>query len=235
MQAPDRIHEVVAMTDIPSNVGRVLERLRNDAGRPQSDIAEALGVHPSRISRFETGALQLTPDELEQYLDAIGSEAAACYRDILAERWVDITPPDPWHPDARPLIDAMKMLSRLDQQVTGDAMLPQSLASQACFLRGRLLEATSFLSILVHSFGFIGKIGDGKTTAICFGTGLTRTSQKQPRDMRDECLLATQRNAVAPPCARWSSKVSLQRKGPLQYPSGSQLSLCRTKRCIGLF
>src|SRR5262249_27710698 len=47
---------------------------------------------------------------------------------------------------------------------------------------------------LAHRFGYIGKIGDGKTTAICFGTDLVRPSRKQPRDLRDECLLATQRS-----------------------------------------
>jgi hypothetical protein len=182
------------MSEVPSNVGRILEQLRLGADRKQSDIANALGMHPSRISRFETGALQLTPEELDQYLEAIGSEAAACYRDILAERWEEITPPEPWHPDARVLIDAMKMLQRLDTEVIGDEMLPQSLASQARFLRGRLLETASFLALPAHSFGFIGKIGDGKTTAICFGTGLTRPSEKHPRDLRDECLLATQRS-----------------------------------------
>jgi hypothetical protein len=33
-----------------------------------------------------------------------------------------------------------------------------------------------------------------RTTAICFQTKLTRQSKKQPRDLRDECLLATQRS-----------------------------------------
>src|ERR1700694_3027853 len=123
------------MIDIPANIGRVLERLRVDADRKQSGIAEALGFHPSRISRLETGALQPNSDEIERYLSALASEAAALYRDILAERWIDIPRPAPWPPDARALVDAMRLLRKLDDEVIGDPKLPQSLAGQARFLR----------------------------------------------------------------------------------------------------
>jgi transcriptional regulator with XRE-family HTH domain len=181
------------MNDIPSDVGRILRQLRSDARREQSDIAEALALHPSRISRLESGAVRADPDDIEKYLSALATEAAERYRDILAERWAEIPRPDPWHPDARALVASMRLLRKVDE-IIGDPKLPQSLAGQARFLRGRLLHSASYLSILAHSFGFIGKIGDGKTTAICFQTGLTRASQKQPRDLRDECLLATQRS-----------------------------------------
>ena len=191
-----RLHtsEVSPMQEIPADVGRVLERLRRDAGPKQSDVAEALGLHPSRISRLETGAAQPAADEVVEYLKAIGGEAAALYSDILAARWVEIDRPGPWHPNARALIDAMALLQRLDEQVIADPALPQSLSGQAQFLRARLLGSTAYLSNLAHRVAFIGKIGDGKTTAICFQTGLTRPSRKQPRDLRDECLLATQRS-----------------------------------------
>ena len=182
------------MEEIPADIGRVLERLRKDAGPKQSDVAEALGLHPSRISRLETGAAQPDADEVVQYLKAIGGEAAALYSDILAARWIEIDRPDPWHPNARALIDAMALLQRLDEQVIADPALPQSLSGQAQFLRARLLGSAAYLSNLAHRAAFIGKIGDGKTTAICFQTGLTRPSQRQPRDLRDECLLATQRS-----------------------------------------
>jgi len=182
------------MQEIPADVGRVLERLRKDAGPKQSDVAEALKLHPSRISRLETGAAQPDADEVVQYLKVIGGEAAALYSDILAARWIEIDRPDPWHPNARALIDAMALLQRLDERVIADPALPQSLSGQAQFLRSRLLGSAAYLSNLAHRIAFIGKIGDGKTTAICFQTGLTRASQKQPRDLRDECLLATQRS-----------------------------------------
>src|SRR6266849_6081951 len=108
------------MHEIPSGAGRILERLRTEAGRKQSEIAEILGVHPSRISRLETGVSQASKEEVESYLSAVGSEAAARYRDILAESWVDIRPPDPWHPNARQLIDTMALLRRLDEELIAD-------------------------------------------------------------------------------------------------------------------
>ncbi|MFN3351753.1 helix-turn-helix domain-containing protein [Pseudorhodoplanes sp.] len=182
------------MQKIPSDVGRVLERLRKEAGPKQSDLAEALGVHPSRVSRWETGAAQAAAEEIVEYLKAIGGDAAALYQRILATRWVDIDPPDPWHPDAVSLVDAMTLLQRLDEQVINDPALPQSLSGQAQFLRERLIASARYLSNLTHHIAFIGKIGDGKTTALCFLTGLVRPSRKQPRDLRDECLLATQRS-----------------------------------------
>jgi transcriptional regulator with XRE-family HTH domain len=182
------------MHEIPADVGRVLERLRKDAGPKQSDVAEALGMHPSRISRLETGVAHPAADEVVQYLNTIGTEAATLYSDILAQRWVEIDRPDPWHLNARALIDTMALLRRLDEQVIADPTLPQSLSGQAQFLRRRLLGSATYLSNHAHRFAFIGKIGDGKTTAICFQTRLTRQSHKQPRDLRDECLLATQRS-----------------------------------------
>jgi transcriptional regulator with XRE-family HTH domain len=183
-----------SMQEIPSNVGRVLERLRDDENLKQSEIAKSLGVHTSRISRLETGAVPPTVEEVDQYLIAVGSESAALYGAILAETWIEIDRPDPWHPNARALIDTNMLLRRLDQELIADAALPQALSGQAQFLRGRLLRSAAYLSNLVHRVGFIGKIGDGKTTAICFQTGLIRESGKQPRDLRDECLLSTQRS-----------------------------------------
>jgi transcriptional regulator with XRE-family HTH domain len=182
------------MLHIPADIGRVLERLRLSADRKQSDIAQALGIHASRVSRLETGVTDPDPVEIEKYLGAIASEAAQRYRDILAVEWSDVPRPDPWHPDASALVQAMRLLRKLSNEVIGDPKLPQSLAGQARFLRSRLLHSASYLSNLAHTFGVIGKIGDGKTTAICFQTGLTRQSHKQPRDLRDECLLATQRS-----------------------------------------
>ncbi len=182
------------MLEIPTDVGRVLERLRREAGPKQADVAEALGLHPSRISRLETGVAQPDADEVVQYLKAIGGEAATLYAEILAARWVEIDRPDPWHPNARALLDAMTLLQKLDERVIADPALPQSLSGQAQFLRARLLGSAAYLFDLAHRIAFIGKIGDGKTTAICFLTRLTRPSQKHPRDLRDECLLATQRS-----------------------------------------
>src|SRR5579859_894167 len=182
------------MQEIPAEVGRVLERLRIETGRKQSEIAETLGLHPSRISRLETGAVQPTSEEVDRYLDAIGTDSAKLYREILAESWTEIGRPDPWHPNARELIDTAALLRRLDDELLADEMLPQSLSGQAQFLRGRLLGSTSYLASLAHSLALLGKIGDGKTTAGSFLTGLTRPSKKQPRDLRDECLLATQRS-----------------------------------------
>jgi transcriptional regulator with XRE-family HTH domain len=182
------------MSEIPGDVGRVLKQLRADADLEQSDLAEALGLHPSRISRLETGVVQPDVEEVAKYLAAIASDTAQCYRDILGETWFEIPRPEPWHPDASALVGAMRLLRKLDNEVIADPKLPQSLAGQARFLRGRLLRSALYLSSLAHTLGFIGKIGDGKTTAICFQTGLIRPSRKQPRDLRDECLLATQRS-----------------------------------------
>ncbi len=131
------------MHEIPGDVGRVLERLRIEAGRKQSEIAEALGLHPSRISRLETGAVPPVSEDVGRYLDAVGTVRAAIYRDILAEDWTEIGRPDPWHPNARELIETAALLRKLDEELLADAMLPQSLSSQAQFLRGRLLTSTS--------------------------------------------------------------------------------------------
>ncbi|MGA7451346.1 MAG: helix-turn-helix transcriptional regulator [Rhodoplanes sp.] len=110
--------------DIPADIGRVLEGLRLRADRKQSDIAQALGIHPSRVSRLETGATDPDPVEIEKYLAAIASEAAQRYRDILAEEWTNIPRPDPWHPDAPALVQVTRLLRKLNHEVISDPKLP---------------------------------------------------------------------------------------------------------------
>jgi len=139
-----------------------------------------LGVHPSRVSRWETGAAQAAAEEIVEYLKAIGGDAATLYQRILAARWVDIDPPDPWHPDAVSLMDAMTLLQRLDEQVINDPALPQSLSGQAQFLRERLIASARYLSNLTHHIAFIGKIGDANSPAICVTSASSRRNAAEP-------------------------------------------------------
>lgn len=156
-----------------SLVGADLARLR-DAVRPQlkqSQVAEALGVDTSRISRIETG--QLVPDDSEvaRIAEAIGTPEALEYAGFAKDSWKQIEKPSFWHPSRIDLHQAEKLFVKLNEFV----QRPQTTdgpKAQANLHRESLMRAVEFLTDTNHSIAFVGEIGVGKSTAICGITGL---------------------------------------------------------------
>jgi transcriptional regulator with XRE-family HTH domain len=173
------------------SLGRALARIRDEADLKQADIAETLGVHPSAVSRIETGATPLDLETLDAYLDAINSQSAKDLRRIIARDWVQVGLPQPQigHPNLGSLIGAADDLRRLDDFLS-DASVPKPLEGQARLLREEIVKAATFLASGEHSIAYIGDIGVGKTTALCFQSGLVNQI-KPVRDLKDDVLLAT--------------------------------------------
>src|SRR5437867_446415 len=152
-------------------VGADLARLRLTTGAKQSKIAEAVKVDTSRISRIETGEITPDADEVAKIARAIGTKDAKEYADYFREVWSVLEKPSFWHPNRKELLEAEQDLASLEacvkKEQTGD-----SAKAQAELHRDTLVYASDYLRSLDHSIAFVGDIGVGKSTAICFTTGL---------------------------------------------------------------
>ncbi len=157
--------------NVTSRVSADLARLREAAQQKQSQVAEAIGVDTSRVSRIETG--QLVPDESEvvKIAEAIGTPQALEYAEFTKGTWKQIEKPSFWHPSRQELRRAEKFLVKLSEFV----QRPQTTdgpKAQANLHRESLMRAVEFLTDTNHSVAFVGEIGVGKSTAICGLTGL---------------------------------------------------------------
>lgn len=176
-----------------SLVGADLARLR-DAVRPQlkqSQVAEALGVDTSRISRIETG--QLVPDESEvaRIAEAIGTPEALEYAGFAKDSWKQIEKPSFWHPSRQELSRAECLLAKLDEFFHGP-LTTDAAKAQANLHRDSLASAVSFLSDTSHSISFVGETSVGKSTAICGITGLLLPPDpKAPASLSKRVVLET--------------------------------------------
>ena len=177
------------MRAIPTDLGRELAALRIGADRKQSEVAAAMRVHASAVSRIETGTAPLDEETLNDYLDAINTDSARRFREVLQREWSEIPRPPVNHPNLESLLNATDCVKRVDEFLA-DPTVPRPLEGQARLLRAEILRSAGYLADLRHSVAYIGDIGVGKTTAACYQAGLTRQT-KPVRDLKEDVLLAT--------------------------------------------
>lgn len=170
---------------IHHEVGRLLSEAREAAGKTQKDIANALGVHQSKVSRLEQGE-SVEPGDFGNLVAAIGSPEAARIGAAMDVTWRHLPRPSLRHPNLDNLIEIEAALELLDGFRQGPN-LPQVLAGQADLLFRRLQESGEFLLRLDHRIGYVGEIGVGKTTAACRQTGLVEDPLKS-EDLRGMLL-----------------------------------------------
>jgi transcriptional regulator with XRE-family HTH domain len=152
-------------------IGPLLADVRNQTGKKQSELAEALTVSTSRISRIETGDLTPDPDEVRRYLEFVGTDAARSLLAVLNTEWRHMPRPSHSHPQLDALKKAESFLSKIDAFVE-EPDVPKTLLKQAALHRESLRRMAEYLSSLHHTAAYIGEIGAGKTTGICLQTGL---------------------------------------------------------------
>ena len=106
-------------------VGGRVQSARARRGWSQQQLADAVGVRPSTLSRYETGArefplslvmrvadaLRVRPDDLLAAVPTHGTESAEQLREVNA-RWEHL----PGHVRAT-IVDMARMLSRADESV----------------------------------------------------------------------------------------------------------------------
>jgi transcriptional regulator with XRE-family HTH domain len=145
-----------------------IARIRADLGLTQMVVAQKAGLDQSRVSRIEKGEVA-SPGDVERVLDALaelGAPDAAEYKAYAAREWQHVEPPSFWNA-ARPCLEvAEETLGKIETFFETDP--PWPLRRQLERHRDSLLRASTFLTRQNHSIAFIGDMGVGKSTAICF-------------------------------------------------------------------
>lgn len=155
------------MTEIsPVVLGHHLALIREKAGIKQAALAKQIIWSPASLSRVESGERELTTEELQTILSAIGTNEAIQLGERLGRQWSILRNPDLDHPDQ----DSLWAAEQAGQQL---ALLAADEQATASFHRRvqEYLEELRLTGSLVHkrehTIAFIGSIGVGKSTAIC--------------------------------------------------------------------
>lgn len=148
----------------------LLKMAREEAKMSQSQLASVLEVNPSVISRLEAAECA-DPKMAERYLSVIKTEIANEILEYYKQNWHVLERPSFTHPERSVLWAAEQTIQKLngfEKEPQFDLILQDPLSK----LRQRIITETDFVRHREHGFAFIGKIGDGKTTALSFVTNL---------------------------------------------------------------
>ena len=160
---------------LPSEVGRHLIRLRNEAGVTQKEVAEKASIYPGVLSRIETGERSVTDDEMQRIIAALDTPSARSFSEELTRAWTYSQRPPIGHPEEGLLWESELCLTRIS-----DLRREFGLGNNGAdpfHVRLRLAEAeikrsAALVRNLEHTIAFAGDIGVGKTTALCALLGL---------------------------------------------------------------
>jgi transcriptional regulator with XRE-family HTH domain len=158
------------------NIGANLAQIRKVAGLSQPEIAKRTGLSTVAISRIENESTKLPEKDIISYLDAIGTEEARKFIAYFTMDWENTTKPPFNHPNLQILTQIEKSLHKCNQLLK-KIIVTNPYHQQLTFYRNNLIEIYNYLIELKHKIAFIGKIGVGKTEAICRLLGLLLENQ----------------------------------------------------------
>ncbi len=168
---------------LSTEYGSYLAHLRSQAGIKQNELAQKIVWSPALLSRVESGERPVTDDELKSILEAIGTDAALMFRETANRDWRRLARPQLGHPDEELLWEAEQALQGISE-LSENPEIKQSFASMLDQFDKELRNAVRAVHRTDHSVAFVGKIGVGKSTAICRMTGLEvidrKTSDRSP-------------------------------------------------------
>ena len=148
-------------------LGRELARVRDRAGLTQAQLAARLGVSQAVVSRSESGERRLGSAELQRFAEAIGIEEARGLETRRSRRWKAMKRPPLGHPDHDLLWKAELALRELET-LQEQPDIAQAFAQRIRVFSKEIGTAVEKLLRRTCSVVFIGKIGVGKTSAICY-------------------------------------------------------------------
>ncbi len=153
----------------------VLKLAREKARMSQTELATALSVSPSVVSRLE-GTEYADSKMAERYLAAINTPLGKQIVHYYGQRWLFIERPAFTHPEREVIWLAEQALQGLNQ-FESSAKFDSILQDPISKLKARIVSETEFVRHREHSIAFIGEIGVGKTTALSFVTNLITSAK----------------------------------------------------------
>src|SRR5258706_6353714 len=100
-------------------IGNELVRLRLNAGLKQAEVAEAMKIDTSRVSRIETGELLPDEEEVKKFAKAVSTSEAKEFSEYFAADWKCVEKSGFWHPARRELGQAANFLTSLATVLAG--------------------------------------------------------------------------------------------------------------------
>ena len=161
-------------------LGRELARVRDLAGLTQAQLAERLSMSQTVVSRSESGERRLKSAELKRLAEAIGTEEACGLETRRSRQWKALKRPPLGHPDHDLLWKAELVLRELET-LREKPDIAQAFARRIRVFCEEIKTAVEKLLRRTCSVVFIGKIGVGKTSAICHIADLVVTGSGSPR------------------------------------------------------
>ena len=169
-------------TDTAQNkeLGRELARVRELAKLTQTELAARLGVSQTVVSRTESGERRLEDVDFLEFVEAIGTPEARAMEARRSRQWSKLARPAFGHPDHDLLWTAEVALRDLGT-LLGQPDIAQAFARRIEGLCDEIATAAGELLKRECSLVFIGKVGVGKTSAICHIADLMVSKPGAPR------------------------------------------------------
>ena len=161
----------------PSTLRNAVQRLREQAGLSQAELAKRLPFTASRLSRLMSGELTLSVDETGQIARAIGTSRADDFAEYLSQEWLEIEKVSFDHLSRPVLWEAEQSLQRL-KTLAQKPDLKNAFVKQVQSCQTAMERAAGFLARTDHPIAFVGSPGVGKTTAICSLANLRDSTAK---------------------------------------------------------
>ncbi|MCY4462097.1 MAG: helix-turn-helix transcriptional regulator [Albidovulum sp.] len=161
-------------------LGRELARVREAACLTQAELAGRLGVSQTVVSRTESGERQLKDDKIRDFVEAIGTDEARGLEARRSRDWSKLKRPPLGHPNHDLLWSAELKLREL-KTLLSQPDITQAFARRIEALCSEIESAAAELLKRECNLVFIGKIGVGKTSAICQIAGLTVSGSESRR------------------------------------------------------
>ena len=173
-------------TDVALNreLGRELARLRALARLTQAQLADRLGVSQTVVSRTESGERWLESAELRDFAEAIGIDEARGLEAQRSRQWTALKRPPLGHRDHDLLWQAEMALRKL-HTLRDQPDIAQAFARRIGLLCEEIETGVAKLLTRTCSVVFIGKVGVGKTSAICHIADLMVTGPARSRPVLD--------------------------------------------------
>ena len=153
-----------------TEIGAYLARLREKAGLKQNELAQKVTWSPAVLSRVESGERPLSPEELDSILEAIGTEEALDLGETIQRDWLYLPRPPLGHPDEQILWEAEQALEKVTLAKSDE--IKNVIAERLKSFLSEINRAAGLVLKTEHNVAFVGKIGVGKTTALCSMAGL---------------------------------------------------------------